>query len=44
MEKHRHNQSHWDSVRHIRSSGSGWIVLAMVIAMIILVIFIAIKE
>lgn len=44
MEKNRHKQFQLDRVGHIRSSGSGWIVLAMVLAMVILLICIAIKE
>lgn len=44
MEKNRHKQPYSNSVRHNRSSGSGWIVLAMLIAMAILVIYISIKE
>lgn len=43
MEKGRGKKSHWDEVSHIRSDGSGWIVLGLVVLMVIVFIIMALK-
>lgn len=43
MEKNRKHQPRSDELRHIRSSGSGWILLAMLAVLVILFAYMAIK-